>query len=1523
MTDIVDNVAQSYPVDIDNLVKEISSPTASKLPEASVRNQAALTALLSDNPAQLIDNYKAIRQEAEQGIEYTRQNLLRKAQMKQQNSDKQGLLSILADPLLDIDTKRAAIANLGNADNYDTRALVMSGAANDGAPNEGHEAESVRITGAEQWRTIQSAQDTKQQLINQSYAKASVAPVGLLGEVIEKDLAPFATNKMAHGVLNDILAMLGQKENRKLTAAMPGSSIEQIREHLAKMPPEDQKKMSQRIADLVNNDKRIIYTKDSQYIKAQVLDTLLGGREYGTVDKWLDNSVGVLDVFGVGSLLKTGVRKVTSVFSTSQKQVAKDIDLRAVVGDISPISPMQTVEHVNPDKARIMYSAIAKSDSDEVAKAMTGTTREKALIEPVVPQPATAGGNVAAKLVKPDAKVIEEITNTSAIAFTSAEREAIAASLLQKADAVQGIVPHDNMFTIGLVGNREVLKATYGTAEGGFLKADEAVESVKFSLAQFGINDSNVTLLKKVGDEYVPTTLKEELGKDGNYLVQVESDQAVRAAEVNQWSNLDVKRNWFDRSPLLRSETQGTPTSHMMPAPTMMSPVIATPAAVGVAKGVRIEKILLEMHDEFAKMSRNISADRRASMMEYIKMANYHGIPEENAAQLLARGFVKEEIQALQKFRQNWDTHWWLENRDANRTLANQGYQVMETAAGDRYFAKPSAKNIKNAAEVLDPTTNAVIQLDRAAMDALYNSGGTLAKLRSPMKIGNDMVEHIIARNTPNEYLRVINENDKVLEYLPNYYQVQYKDGRKFIYENVVVDGVERQMVREIAGSSKEAELTTKRLARAEGKPDTAFGFRDDKNELKVDTDAYWELNSARGRVAQRRRGERLESNSVPVGTLSDKYILNPLESAVRASASLSRRVAMRDNIEAMKARAIKQYGSAFPSDGMGGRKWVDDSNSLMSDKSLYGPDMADARTTVHYINYLENGYQNTVDDGFKFLMNAAANSLNKFEGAEKAFMWMGDMRPMSTLRSGVSSAFLFAAPVRQAFIQSHQIVRLLGYSPKYVSLGGLSIDTAKMGMIKAGYTKGITKADQELYDLISKSGLIDVVDRHNLTKGIIADMQNSADRTIAMAGRVTAIPRQLGFDAGEKSSKMMHALAVGRKYQAEGKSLADPNVRDEVIGIVDALTYSMSHAGDMPYNQNFLGVVLQFAQAPHKAITTAFDRRIPLGTRGVMLGTDLLMFGVPGALALEKMLGRDALPQDKKLKEAVVNGLVSISYNGIMSKTAGEEIGVNFESLSPWGMDGFAKFFHSIVTGNFMESFQNSPAFSLYFKEGGKLPEALQRGMKYLGFIDQTKGIEPETAADVMKGVAEIASGWNHATKAKIILETGKIPDKSSRSGTLMDNAHWWYAVSQAFGFTSKLEVAQYAALNEQREFNQKYKDDLERQYKDYSRLIVRKYETSAGSADFHEKMAGVIQLQYKGDYDAQAWFHKRLAQDMVDNQETIIKNMIKHGNIPTEGDLDSAIQSYSDLAHPDVQKALQLKKDMQAAVKQMMKEE
>lgn len=1521
MTDLVDQVAESYPVNLDNMVEEMKAPMATRMPEASKRNQAALTALLSDDPSQLVQNYQAIQREADEGIDFTRKSILRKAQQKQSVSDQQGMMSILSDANIDIETKRAALANLNSEFNMSTPALVMSGAAQAPSKGESREAESVRISGAEQWNIIHGAKEEKQQLINRAYALASPTAASVAGQVLEKDLAPFAINKAGFGILNDVLKLLGKKEAPMLTVAMPGTSIQQIRERLEAMPPADQKEAVKKIADLVQNTPRIVYTKDSQYIKAQILEQLIGGQEYGTAAKWIDNTVGVLDAFGVGLLARPLIQRLSSKFIKSEAQVAKDIDLRAPTSDIAPMSPMKQVEDVNPGKAQAMYTTIAKSEGDEAAQALTGTTRDKALAEPMLPQVLTRQGNVESKVVNPDAELLEEITNTSARRFTDAERDRIVTKFQNDVNSIQSIVPHDNMIAAGVVGDRKVLRATFGTPEGGFLNAEEAIAQTKFALARFGITEKEITLLKKEGDEYIPTTLAETKGAEGNYLTQVESNSPIRSAELDDgFDALDVKRNFFDRMPWLRSEKSGTPAAHAMPAATMLHKTITGPASTAVNKSVRLEKQLLKLHDQFAKDIRAFPAERRHSILEYIQQANYHGF-EEDAATLLGRGFTKEEVGALQQFRKNWDTHYWLENRDANITLANQGFGVLETKAGDRYFAKAVGRSpFYKPVEVLDPTTNTVRVIDKLEREALYDAGGTLGKLRSPVDINGTYVEHVFIRNSPDEYLRAMHENDQVLNYRKGYYQVEYKNGRQFIYEKIMVDGAERQRVREIAGSTEEALLAAKRLARQEGKPESAFGARPDRNEMNVGQDAYWETGQQHGRLAQRRRGERLEADNIPVGTMDSRYIMNPMEAATRASASIARRVSMRDLLETAKARAMSQYKAFFPSDGMGGVKWTNDSNDLRPTGSPYDAELANARSTVHHLNYLESGYQNAVDNGFKMLMNTVANVLKGSPSAEKTFMWLGDMKPMSTGKSGVMHAYLSGAPVRQFLIQSHQTVRLLGYNPTYL-FGPMTRDMAMMAKSKIAGVGSLTAEQKALHDVVIKSGALDAVDRHNLVRGLVVDMETSATRGVKIAGNIASIPRKVGFDSGEKSSKMVHIMAVFDKFKKDGKNVLDPNVRDEILEVADAMTYGMTHAGDMPYNQNALGLLFQFAQAPHKALTTVFDRRIPVNNRLVMAGADLLLFGVPGAVLIEQMVGKNMLPEDSKQREATVNGLVSIAYNKALSHLAGKDVNVNFESLSPFGIDGFSKLLHGVVAGNFAEAFKNAPAYSLYFKDGGKIPEALQRSLRYTGFIDTTEGMSPEEATDVLKGWAEVFSGYNHGVRAKLIMEMGKIPNKTG-DGILMEDASFAYAAMQMFGFTSKLEAAEYAAMHEQSKFDKSWKDANEAQYKEYSRRLTRGYEMSTGSPEYFEKMMGVFQLQYKGDYEKLNWFHQRLAKDMVENQDTIMKKMLKHGNMPTEETFDSAQQDLANIGDERYKQAFQMKRDMLESIKKQMEE-
>ena len=128
------------------------------------------------------------------------------------------------------------------------------------------------------------------------------------------------------------------------------------------------------------------------------------------------------------------------------------------------------------------------------------------------------------------------------------------------------------------------------------------------------------------------------------------------------------------------------------------------------------------------------------------------------------------------------------------------------------------------------------------------------------------------------------------------------------------------------------------------------------------------------------------------------------------------------------------------------------------------------------------------------------------------------------------------------------------------------------------------------------------------------------------------------------------------------------------------------------------------------------------------------------------------------------------------------------------------------------------------------------------------------------------------------------------------------------------------------QREFNKAWREENESDYKEFSRRLTRDFAMSTGSPEYQERMMNVFHLRYKGDFEKLNWFHQRLAKDMVDNQDTIMNNMFKHGNMPTEKTMDAAIQDYANAAEgmgdDRPQKLLERKRDMLESIKKQMEE-
>lgn len=1507
------NLVEVQPVDLRDLV-ETRELKSLPVHDTALKNRAAIASLLSEDTSKVMEKYQAVLTEAKSGETYTHDKLLSDAVIAEQPSDMKGIMTILADPSIPLEQKKIAIAGINSKFAKDSSTLITTRAYSQPSGKEDVEQENVRISGAEQFANIRK-QNEAIEAIKTQHALSLDPDVGNAVVDFISLITPFSTNKYGATTLAQAAKAIGVNISTGKATVLPGEAVVAIRDALANMPIEKQVQATEAITNIIKNNSSLFFNSDNNFAEYQQMQAIFEQGGYGNVSRFLDNVSGILDLAGLGFLGK-GTKVLTKLFTRTPEVSASKTLVRSTTDTISNVSPLKIMQDANPDKARKMLSVIVNENSDEAAQALAGTTRIDAVAGQVVPQPLVVDGSVTPKLIdplrefktiEPDVDVYKAYSDVGGLWFTEKEKLEAGAKIYKDFTNVDGITLHDNLVSVGTVGDKAIIKAVYGNSEGGFLSAESALNQAKFSLREYGVVDQDLNLLKRIEGEYVPITLAEAKGVDGDYLVSIEKELKFSQKDVTVFDPQDVKRNWFDRIPIFRSNKAGTLANHLLDNASMLSPVYTGAGVVATDKATRIDKMLLNLHSNFSDDFIRIPKARQDFIYEHIKEANLLGLELSDNA-LLAKGFAKDEITVLKNWRKSWDTHFFFENHDAGRTLANKKYMVLESGTGDKFFARPISKE-SNIVNAYDPSLNQVVALQKSDIDDLYTKGGTFAELVRPSTINRVPTEHIIVRNTPSEYLRRITDSDQVLNYRKGYYQVHYK-APKFI-EELAKDSAGRVYNKTIAmaGSTKEAEQVVDRLRQTSGKPIADYNIRDDIKNLRVDTDAYWDLMTSSGRVAQRHRGARLEAISSPNVMFDSKYIADPVESAIRASRSLSGRIATRDFLETSKARVMSQYGEFFPNG-----RWVENSNSLISRKSLTGADIADARTSVEYINFLQHGYDNSVDDGFKSVMNAFANMSVKagIETGEKMFLHLAQGAPTNFLKNGVFQSYLALNPFRQLIVQSHQSIRLAAYNPTYVLRGGVALDGSEYLMMKSGMIP--VSKNKALFDFIEDSGMLDAVDKQNLVRGSLSDLAESYNPVSRNIGKVLSVPRKFGFDLGEQANLLSHLLAVRDKFQKAGRNIADPAVRDEAYSVARALSYDMNFAGDMPYNQNTLGLFMQFFQVPHKAITSVMtNRRIAGGDQLRMAAADLVLFGVPGATILYNMLPKGVLPEDPEVREATVFGMETILLNKSLSLIAGQKINVDFSALSPYGVDGFANLFHAIVSGGTMEFIQNTPAFTLYLKEGSRMREALGRSMRYLGFIDTEQGLPPETGVSVLSGLAEMSSGWSNYLKAKAIVETGKLPT-THKNERMQDTKAFTYAAAKLFGFGSLQETMFYAATKEITAGTKAHEAEVQSWYKSYSKVLTRDQKFTSENPEYTNTVLGAAKLMWKDDYKAMEIINKLLAKDLADKENSLMKRILEYGNIKGADEHASTLKMLPSLKDEDYNKALKLFDDAQA---------
>jgi hypothetical protein len=1036
------------------------------------------------------------------------------------------------------------------------------------------------------------------------------------------------------------------------------------------------------------------------------------------------------------------------------------------------------------------------------------------------------------------------------------------------------------------------------TPKEGLVPVDVSGPKPKFgnAIAEIGNHPTtSITSSVKVTKATVP-----------DFLVQVDHTYKFSPGDVAQWAEADVKYNIFDRIDAFNgSGNAGSLQRHILDAHSMLHPNITLGANVAVDKAAGLEKELLKVGDNFAAGFKALPKDRQNFLNSIIKDANEQGI-DFNYNKLVADGVTGKEMQVLKDWREYWDTVYHLENRDLAKSLRAQNYHefVDETQGGTRLFAKPVSRNqVSGDIKIYDHNTDKIRTMRADEVADLYAKDGTIARLRQPIRAEDDAAEYIASVQAPGKnYLRALNDNTQVLNYRKGYYSVHYKDPH-FIVKVEKNSRGETLFERAVAtaGNAKDADLMVKRMEATDG---GTYYRRGDQKKVDMSSNNYWDLQQSGGRSAQKVRGKRLEDATSTITDPAMTNILGPVDSMIASARSVSRRVAMRDFTEATKTRFMKQFEDFLPTGKYGQKVFPNSIDEVMHrpGKTPVQKDLADARTTFEYIRYLENGYINHIDDGYKATLKALSDVAGSvgLSKVERGLGWMSEGRGPTAMGKNIAfNMYLATNPFRQFIVQSHQAVQLAANFPRWVLSGKAVPEVTILTSYQMGYKpaqyllKGAGLTEKEAYEMFrqfERTGQAAAVDKQNLIRGALTDVADTVagGKLFKFATAPLNFMRKVGFDAGENVNTMTAWLAHRDQALRAGEDFSKADVQDKVAGMARNYTYNMNAAGDLPYNQNALAAVFQFMQVPHKALTSfTLNRVMTPVQKARLVGFNALMYTLPPA-AMYSLFG-DVLPDDPKARDAVVQGLEGLMLNKLVELGTGEQSRIDFSGLSPMDLYGSADFIHSLFTTDVGGIISATPSGQLFFGNNPRLTNFAKTAARYFNLVDDYT--DPTSFGVVANDFAKLSSGYSNAFKAAYALKYG---NKINTTGGITDNnVTRPEAIAQVFGFAT-LDEAQSRYVNDTTYKKTKaYEDDVRQWYKDFKKHVVAEGNTGDQQAQIVKTYSEAWRVWGNDDVRARQIIQGELQKDVASGDTRMYQSVMRMNNMMSPSEVKTLVQA------------------------------
>ncbi len=1209
-------------------------------------------------------------------------------------------------------------------------------------------------------------------------------------------------------------------------------------------------------------------------------------------------------------------------------QLESKVRLEAARAPVQPSSYSQILRNNNPAKSRALNAATTEDLSGQVAKATYGTSRTDAIAHDHLPEVEQLGGEVKNKVSQPEPvrqgpasripKSIKDVVDSNgALFFSETQKVAVASKVIHDFNNASGLVTRTEM-TVPLgrdLGSNFKVGVTYGPRDNGWLNPGEGVDKVKLALRRYGVRDEDITVLGRQGDEYRPTSLDNPEGTD--FLVRVDYDHAISAdevADISGWSAMDIVKNFFDRMPHKFGGVSGTITRSLFDPSSIFTKDVLGGAVTGVLRSATLEKRLGDLTERFTKKFNKLSKDEQQIFEQEVRRANLEGWNKPTKT-LKADGWSDTGIAALENWRATWDTVYWLRNNAFAKENRSRGYGIYEDATSNsRLLVKEYKRGaIKDGARVYDPITDEMRNLAKHEIDEIYEKGGSVGKVRSKfIHNGEEAVEQIVVRNNADAYVRRVRDDDQILNYREGYYTVYY-DAPHFIDE-IVSDKYGRELMRKAVKTSRDlptAERTAKGL-NDNAPPNTRYERRDAKERASYTADDLWEITESSGGVAQKVRGERLGDANSAVTDEAEMHVLGPADSMIRAIRSVSPKVGMGEWFDAIESRTIAQFGHMFPKDKYGNPVFPPDTSpgSIRADKA-YGAEARDARTIVEYINSMKRSYYNSADDGVKNLFRAFAEASGErgLSKVERAAEVTADKAGPTRLGKGVAFTLYIATNVPRALlVQEFQAVQLAALAPTYAA-GKLGADTSAMMARRLGgrweklsnWSETSSKAElDEMYEALDRSGTVDIIDKSNLVKGT---MQEVAEAT-AMGGRRSAfgqitgrasqavsLARRAGFDKGEEFNKTSAWITHYKlKRDKLGRKLTKSEI-DEVTFEAENWTYMMNRAGEFPWNENALGIVMQYLQVPYKAfLTMTTNRHITWQQKAKLAAFNVSFFGAMPSTFLYSVLG-DSLPTsqdgwDSEAREAFMQGLGAYLFNKTVGGTYeffsedSEWKDLDFSSLRAIDGRGLWEYATTLWSTDAGEIIANTPAGSLVMGYNPRITNAIKSVAELFHFrepADTTRAGVGETLIEL----GSVSSGFSNAYKAWQIAEYEKI--YNSEGSATVDNAPTPTAIAKVFGINTVEEARKWHTDKELYRRSQSYKDDVKERYRLVSRGLWKEGISMEEQARVRETINRANAI-FENDPLAREITMQELRKDLRDGNSLMVSRVQQMMRMPEE---------------------------------------